>query len=140
MRLEEAFQLPRVAIAGPPKHGKSWLADKIANGRQVIRTDDIDDELKRERPELTPAERWSMVSMLTVVRCEALAEFVVEGIRVPHALRKGLGADAVLWCDVPHYGFDPERHGPTVKSVTSVFREWRAMNELRPRPVPILIP
>jgi hypothetical protein len=140
VRLDEAFRLARVAIAGGPKHGKSTLADKIANGRQVIRTDDLDEELKRERPELTPAERWSMVSTLTVVRCEALGEYVVEGVRVPHALRKGLLPDVVLWCDVPRDDFDPEKHGPTVKGVTSVFRDWRAMNELRPCPVPILIP
>lgn len=140
MKTDEAARLSRIAIVGPPKHGKTTLADKIANGRPIIRTDDIDLELKRDRPELTPADRWALVSTLTVIRCERLSEFVVEGVRVAHALRKGLAVDAVCWCDVPREGFDPTRHTATARSVASVFRDWRAMNELRPSPVPVVLP
>jgi hypothetical protein len=138
--VEEVLRLPRVGIAGPPHHGKSKLADRIAEGRTIIRTDDIDEELKRERPELTLGERWNLVSTLTVIRCERLTEFVVEGIRVAHALRKGLLVDAVAWCDVPREGYDLKRHAATAKGVASVFRDWRAMNELRQCPVPIVVP
>jgi hypothetical protein len=140
VKIDDAARLSRIAIAGPPKHGKTTLADNIANGRPIIRTDDIDDELKRDRPELTPADRWALVSTLTVIRCERLSEFVVEGIRVAHALRKGLTADAVFWCDVPRDGFDAKRHAATARGVASVFRDWRAMNELRPNPVPVVLP
>jgi hypothetical protein len=138
VRLAEAFELPRLAITGPPKHGKNYLAERIAGARPIVDTDEIDRELRAQG--VPDAERWTLVSAMAVERCRALESFVAVGCRVAHALRKGLEADAVLWCDVPRDGYDAERHRSMTVSVTKAFRDWRLANDLRAEPVPVFIP
>ncbi len=119
MTLEEAMAKPRVAIAGVPDGGKTTLADKHAGGRPVIRTDDSIGKAP-----------WSERSADLVRQCAALDSFVVEGMRVPHALRKGLKVDAVVWLGKAHEKPDPGKLAMG-KGAKTVFDGWRAADSGR---------
>ncbi len=75
----------RIAIVGGPKSGKTAVA-MFVNDRKVVHTDDFKD-----------THGWSEASEYIVNTLNESEEpFVVEGVRVAHALRKGLEVDAVL--------------------------------------------
>jgi hypothetical protein len=50
---------------------------------------------------------------------------VIEGVRVPHALRKGMKVDAVIYLTQPKVEQTPKQISMG-KAVRTVFNEWRA--------------
>lgn len=126
MTLDEARRLPRIAIAGGPHTGKTFLADEIADGRLVLHTDD----LRKELEHLPKAERWSALSALVIERLRGVDSFVVEGVRVAHALRKGLVVDAVIWRsfvrEKPGVPYTKD-HASMAKATLTVFKDWLAL-------------
>lgn len=116
-------QYPRLAIAGGPKTGKTTLS-RTCTDRPIIHTDDYMDM------------EWSEASEQIVKDANGIAgPVLVEGVRVPHALRKGLDVYAVVWLDSP---FSPlnARQESMAKATLSVYAQWRAKN----KHVPIVVP
>ena len=88
--LEECLaKYKRIAITGGPRTGKTTLAGRIAD-RPIVHTDDY------------KHLDWSECSRYVCALVnEMKGPLVVEGVRVPHALRKGMLVDAVIWLDQP---------------------------------------
>lgn len=105
---------PRVAIAGPPKCGKTTLA-LLATDRPVVHTDAFIDK------------GWAEQPAIIIDACRDLSRVLVEGIQVGRALRKGLKVDAVVWLDRPHAQLS-EGQERMAKGVATVFREVTATN------------
>jgi hypothetical protein len=83
-QLLEAFD--RVAIGGPPETGKTKLVERCGrDGRPIIETDTWKDE------------PWGDQPAFIVDACEAHERLLLEGVKVPWALRAGLGISALLW-------------------------------------------
>jgi hypothetical protein len=120
--LEEALRMPRVAIAGGPRTGKTTLSQRVT-GRTVLHTDDLIGKFE-----------WSQLSEEIVRQCASLGGFAVEGVRVAHALRKGLEVDAVVWLETAKERLTPGQASMT-RAVRTVFFEWEAANGAR---VPIV--
>lgn len=113
----------RIAIAGGPRTGKTTLSDRAVGRVEVFHGDDyISDD-------------WSANSAEIVRLCTPLPSFVVEGVQVPRALRKGLIVDAVIWLDRPQVPLTKAQQ-TMAKGVATVFAEWRAANPS----VPVLVP
>ena len=117
MTLDEALALPRVAIAGVPKAGKTTLSRRYGTSRPVIHTDDL----------IHSGLAWSEQSERVVEDCARLETYVVEGVRVAHALRKGLACDVVIWLPESHEELEGRRLG-MAKAIRTVFEEWRDMS------------
>jgi hypothetical protein len=80
---------PRIAIAGGPRTGKSTLSNRVQD-RRVIHTDDF---MRMD---------WSECSrVVCAIVNEIKGPVCVEGVRVPHAMRKGMQVDVVVWLDSP---------------------------------------
>ena len=79
----------RIAITGGPRVGKTWLANTYGLDREVVHTD------------TWQGDEWDKQPALIIVACEPLPRFLLEGVQVPRALRKGLQIDALLWLDYP---------------------------------------
>jgi hypothetical protein len=113
---------PRIAIAGGPRTGKSSIASTITD-RPVIATDDY-----MRLP-------WDDVPRAVIAQASASgARFVVEGVQVTRALRKGLQVDAVVWLDTPHVELTGAQQGMRT-GMETVFREWQQMPEGKVVPV-----
>lgn len=119
---EALARYPRIAIAGGPKVGKSTLTKQITD-RPIIHTDD------------TMHQAWEDQPFIAIERCKPHLRFVVEGVQVPRALRKGLEVDAVLWLDHAFVALNARQVG-MAKAVLTVFVGWRAAN----RHIPIVVP
>lgn len=88
--VEDALlRFPRVAITGAPRVGKTWLASSYGLDREVIHTD------------TWQGVEWAKQPELIVAACSPLRRFLLEGVQVPRALRKGLVVDALIWLDTP---------------------------------------
>jgi hypothetical protein len=118
--LDEALKLPRIAIAGGPHTGKSYLGKQAADGRELLDTDTWINRFE-----------WSELSRQVVLFGAARDRWVIEGVRVAHALRKGLEPDVVIWLTTVW----PKPGGPRLagheaqaKAIRTVFEEWRRMN------------
>jgi broad-specificity NMP kinase len=88
---EAALDVPRLAITGGPRSGKTTLSGMLAHRREddlVLHTDDLIGEYT-----------WSDISAKVVELCAESDRFLVEGVRVAHALRKGLRCDAVIFLE-----------------------------------------
>ncbi len=110
--VEEAIRAARrVAIAGGPRTGKTTLA-RAQKGRLILETD-----------HLIRWFDWSELSEHVVRRCSQLDEFIVEGVRAAHALRKGLVVDLVVWLDTPRAELS-EGQKTLEKATRTVFEEW----------------
>jgi hypothetical protein len=122
--LEEALCLPRIAIAGGPHTGKNWLGERAAvNGREFLDTDSWIDRFE-----------WSELSRQVVLWGNARPKWVIVGVRVAHALRKGLEPDVVIWRSRvwPKVGTPrTPGHESQAKATMTVFAEWRNANCLR---------
>lgn len=108
----------RIAIAGGPRVGKTTLGlrlHELLPERRLLHTDDLIDRMA-----------WSEVSDF-IVRDLAGDPWIVEGVRVVHALRKGLEADLVIWMDRPWVPLTPGQASMS-KAVGTVFAEWRRSN------------
>lgn len=113
MTVAEALRLPRVAIVGGPRTGKTTLARK-ARDTTVIHTDDY-----IRLP-------WEDVPHFVLLECEKAERFVVEGVQVARCLRKGLKVDVVIWLEAERAPRTPKQEA-MAKGVRSVFMEWAAM-------------
>lgn len=104
---------PRVAVAGGPRTGKTTLVSAVAD-RPILHTDDL------------MSFPWEQVPHLVIQRAtKAGRSFVVEGVQVPRALRKGLAVDAVVWLGAPRTDLTPGQHVMS-RAVHTVFEDWRA--------------
>lgn len=106
---------PRIAITGGPKAGKSTLA-ALVKTRPIIHTDDF------------AKLGWSEASAAVVKHCNELPPyFLVEGVAVPRALRKGLKVDCVIWLVGAHDTLTVPQES-MAKACKTVFEEWRGLN------------
>lgn len=115
MTLDEALQLPRVAICGPANAGKSTLAAKVTDGRDVVHTDDFI-HLGHEG--------------LGDIIAGALHDkpaFVLEGVKAANALRAGLEVDVAIYLGELHE--EPTR-GQEIqaKGIRTVWDQWVAQD------------
>jgi len=111
----------RVAIAGGPKVGKTWLSAGVTD-RPVIHTDDV------------MGEQWENVPFVCIQRAKGLESFVIEGVQVPRCLRKGMVVDAVIWLSRPKAQRTPGQEA-MAKAVASVFEDWRRSFDLHQIPI-----
>jgi hypothetical protein len=113
---------PRVAIAGGGRVGKSTMA-ALATDRPVLYAKPFED--------MEPEVGWSGVSERMVEATKDLESFVIEGVRVAHALRKGMQVDAVVYLRRPKVAASELKPGHTTqaKGVQTVFDEWHPEND-----------
>lgn len=105
----------RIVIVGPPKCGKSTLANEVSiDDRPVLRSDDF----KKHSWEDTPAEIIKAAKM-------AGSRWTFEGVMGARALRKGLDAQAVVYLTKPR-SFQVPGQIAMGKGIGTVMREWRA--------------
>lgn len=104
----------RIAIAGSPRSGKTTSTNDVSD-REVIHTDDFMDM------------DWSALSSHVATKCNHMQRFLVEGVRVPHCLRKGMQVDCVVWMGTPHVLLSDGQKTMT-KACETIFREWRHEN------------
>lgn len=104
-------RFPRLAIAGGPRTGKTTLVERVAD-RPVVHTDDF------------MSLEWSLASAAVRDKLQGLPSFIVEGVRAPHVLRKGLVVDAAIWLDQPlvHTTY---KQNTMARAILTVFQEWR---------------
>lgn len=117
MTLDEALALPRVAIAGVPDSGKTTLSRRFGTSRAVIHTDDL----------IHSGLAWSEQSERIVQDCAKRETYCVEGVRVAHALRKGLRPSVAIWMPESYAELTGRRLG-MAKAIITVFEEWRDMS------------
>lgn len=112
--VEDALsRYPRIAITGGPRVGKTWLANTYGLDREVVHTD------------TWQGVEWDKQPALIVAACEPLPRFLLEGVQVPRALRKGLQIDALLWLDCPAAPQTPAQRAMG-KAVATVLRTIRS--------------
>jgi dephospho-CoA kinase len=104
-----------VAITGGPWTGKSKLADTVTD-RLVIHSDAYKDL------------EWSMASLRVLAEAAGHTDFVAEGVRVAHALRKGLTVDAVVYLTRPKKRLEKPGQASMTKATRTVFDQWHAAN------------
>lgn len=108
-------EFPRVAIAGGPRVGKTTLAAS-ATDRPVIGTDAY------------RSHAWEFIPAKVIADVEKHHSFVLEGVQVARALRKGLRADAVVYMGLPKVTDLLPGQVSMAKGVETVLREWRSSN------------
>lgn len=114
MTREEALALPRVAICGGPRVGKTTISNESGRA-DVTHTDDFIDAFRG-------LERRAIADTL----CAALANektFLLEGVWAAHALRAGLKVDCAIWLDEAKVERTPGQE-TMAKGVQTVFDEW----------------
>lgn len=79
----------RVAVTGAPRCGKSTLV-RLVKDRPVVGTDDYRNRSWAAVPHAVIAD------VLDLVHDKETPKFVIEGVQVPRALRKGLEVDCVV--------------------------------------------
>lgn len=123
MKVADALKLPRVAIAGGPRTGKTTLAGKAHRARTadghgqpsvLIHTDDY------------IGLPWVDVPHFAILQCEKAERFVIEGVQVARCLRKGLKVDAVIWLEAERAPRTKQQES-MAKGVKTVFMEWVAL-------------
>jgi hypothetical protein len=103
----------RVAICGGPRTGKTTLS-RLATDRKAVHSDDFINM------------GWSEASTHLVFTLNKHgAPFVVEGVAVARALRKGLRVDCAVWLDAERVPLSSGQQTMS-KAVRTVFNEWRA--------------
>ena len=123
--MEDAFKkivanFPRIAIGGGPKVGKTTLSEQI-DDRHICHTDDF------------IGLSWDAVPDLIIDDVKGLNFFVVEGVQVARALRRGLIVDLIVWLETPHVPLNKAQEGMR-KGCESVFSDYLlAVKALRPK-------
>ncbi len=105
----------RIAIVGGPRTGKTLLASTVVD-RPVIHTDDH-------------RCSWAEAPASIVSACAAYdpSFFVVEGVMIARALRRGLAIDVVLYLDDAKAEQSVGQLAMS-KGIATVFADWRALN------------
>lgn len=101
---------PRIAIGGVPKAGKTTLAGLVAD-REIVHTD-----LWKLRP-------WAEQPDCIIGACMVEPRFLVEGVQVGRALRKGLTVDAVVWMGTPLQRLEPQQTA-MAKGALTIWNDW----------------
>lgn len=113
----------RIAITGGSGTGKTTLCERV-NGRDVVHTDDY---MHME---------WSEASRAVCEKVNSIhGPVVVEGVRVPHALRKGMRVDCVIWLDTKYTPHN-KKHTQQREQMLTIIEQWRQANPQ----IPFLIP
>lgn len=107
-------QYKRVAIAGGPRCGKSTLSVTVTD-RPVIGTDDY------------KGIPWEVIPERMIADVIGKDTFVIEGVMVARALRRGLIVDAVVYMTLPKVKQLPGQVAMT-KGVLTIFKQWRTQN------------
>jgi hypothetical protein len=137
---------PRIAIIGPPKSGKTTLA-RWASGRKTFHSDHFkkykagtapppveDDRFDRANLDRS-SDAWSAASQDMRDAVNAFdGPCVVEGVRVPHALRKGMRVDVVVLLVDPLQILSKGQLA-MAKGVKTVLDDWASQNQ----DIPVLI-
>lgn len=116
----------RVAIAGGPKTGKSTLAVvgeecrlRAGHSEGVI----IHTDASMNMP-------WADQPFDVIKRCKAAGlRFIVEGVQVGRALRKGLEVDAVIWLSEPKTQRTKSQVS-MAKGASTIFEGWAKAAEI----------
>ncbi len=130
MTIAEAFQKKRVAVAGGPHTGKTTLAKALADGRELLSTDDY---IKGENGRAAVA--FLDVPDQALLDLAGKEAFVIEGVQVARCLRMGLQVDVVLVLDEA-FGERTKGQEAQAKGVRTVLDEWLATMAS----VPVLMP
>lgn len=93
---------------------KSTLASKVTD-RKVIGTDDYQDM------------EWSEIPLRMIADVSGMESFVIEGVMVARALRKGMEVDAVVYLTRPKTARKAGQIS-MAKAVQTIFNEWHAAN------------
>ena len=116
---------PRVAVSGGPSSGKTTLASSVTD-RPVLSTDDF------------MALPWSDVPHAVMNQAKGMGDrWVIEGVQVARALRKGLTPDVVVHLEGAHVTLTTGQDAMT-KGVRTVFSEWVGMNAVSKR-IPVVV-
>lgn len=107
---------PRLALSGVVQSGKTLLTP-VATDRRVVHTDDI-----REM-----GVRFIDVPAKAIEMLEGEEKFLVAGVQVPRALRKGLKVDALVWLDQPLSALLPAQEA-FGRGVRGIMHQWRNKN------------
>jgi hypothetical protein len=115
--LDDAMlRFARIAITGPPRVGKTWLAAQCTD-RIVVHTDEWKDK------------DWPAQPQLIIAGCDGLDRFLLEGVQVPRALRKGLKVDCLLWLDLAGAEQTPQQKAMG-KAIATILNGIRAQLEI----------
>jgi len=112
MTVAEALALPRVAICGPARCGKTTLANTATDGRDVVHTDDFIGILPQTGGGAIIADSL-----------KDTPAFVLEGVKAANALRAGLTVDVAIWLGVPHQEHT-DGQARQAKAIRTVFGQW----------------
>lgn len=119
---EVLAKFPRVAITGEPRCGKTTIS-KTVTDRPVLHTDPND--LKEVFGEEDDTDDWSKSPAYIGEMCGGRERYVVEGVTVARALRKGtIAVDAVIVCTEPLVEREPGQEAMG-KAVCTILNEWR---------------
>ena len=86
----------KIAVAGGPRTGKTTLVRHVFD-RPVFSTDD------------TMSQPWEDQPQIAIERVQDREKFVLEGVQVGRALRKGLKVDAVIVMEQPMVELSPHQ-------------------------------
>lgn len=106
-------QYPRIGIAGAPRTGKTTLSQQAATRRKVIGTDAYQDM------------EWSEIPHRMIADVAGLNMFLIEGVMVGRALRKGLELDALVYLDQPMVAQSSGQQAMG-KGINTILRDWVA--------------
>jgi len=114
MNLDDYIELvegyKKVALTGPPKSGKTTLANEIKD-RPIIHTDDY------------AHLAWKDQATAPLIKTATLDKFLIEGVQVPRALRKGLEIQIVICLGMSLEPLNTYQAG-TAKSIRTILAEW----------------
>lgn len=113
MTWKEVLKHDYIAVTGGPLTGKTTLASSIPTDHSLIHTDEF-----MELP-------WSDQPHACIEAVANKPRFIIEGVQVPRALRKGLDVDVVVWLSTPKRARN-KRQDSFAKAVQTVYSEWKA--------------
>lgn len=114
-------QYDKVAITGPPKAGKTTLANDV----------ELVDYLKLYGDDyiyLGWSECSQMIADIAGMKKYDKAKYIVEGTAIPRALRKGMKVDAVIYLRYSLEDLTPKQ-ASMGRGVITVLFEWHAGNQ-----------
>ncbi len=111
----------RVGIAGAPRTGKTTLSQIAQDRRPVIGTDAY------------KQMSWEDIPHRMIADVHGMPHYVIEGVQVGRALRKGLPVDALVYLDEPKV---EQSKGQVAmgKAIRTILADWvgRSTGELPP--------